>query len=364
VLTYLAQAGYTETIETYLETWGRDLRPEVAVVTYSELFAGRPLTASAVVFADLERLGRGERSLAERVWQELAALPAPPRLLNRPARWLTRVELLDALVKRGLNDFRAVPLRDAPGRVRYPVFVRHRSEHWGALTGLLADRRALERQVARAYLGGSLDERLAVEFCDTAGADGRYRKYSAFVVGDAIVPRHLIFDRHWELKVPRIVDAAAIGEERAYLEANPHAAVLREVAALAGVEYGRFDYGVADGRVQVWEVNTNPVVMMHPQAYAPRHLANQEWFAERIARVFAALARGPQVEYAWSGARPADAPARAPRSPWRRASRSPLARAGLRVAAEVVRPLVVRRLQHAGTRRVEQVLDRQVVEQG
>ena len=35
---------------------------------------------------------------------------------------------------------------------------------------------------------------------------------------------------------------------------------LRRVFAVAGVDYGRVDYGVLDGVPQVWEINLNPTI--------------------------------------------------------------------------------------------------------
>jgi D-alanine-D-alanine ligase-like ATP-grasp enzyme len=29
---------------------------------------------------------------------------------------------------------------------------------------------------------------------------------------------------------------------------------------MAGIEYGRVDYTVHDGRLQIWEINTNPTI--------------------------------------------------------------------------------------------------------
>jgi hypothetical protein len=44
------------------------------------------------------------------------------------------------------------------------------------------------------------------------------------------------------------------------VEDNPHEAWLRRVCELGGVEYGRVDYGMLDGRLQLWEINTNPTI--------------------------------------------------------------------------------------------------------
>ena len=53
-------------------------------------------------------------------------------------------------------------------------------------------------------------------------------------------------------------------EERAYIVGNPHEAQLREIFGIAGVEYGRIDYAIQDGRVQTWEINLHPTIGRGP----------------------------------------------------------------------------------------------------
>ena len=98
------------------------------------------------------------------------------------------------------------------------------------------------------------------EFCHTADEHGVYRKYAAFIVGDAIVPRHLFFRRDWQVKRNQLTDDAFLDEERKYMETNPHERRLREIFAAAQISYGRVDYALLDGEIQVWEINTNPVI--------------------------------------------------------------------------------------------------------
>jgi len=57
-------------------------------------------------------------------------------------------------------------------------------------------------------------------------------------------------------ELPRSV----IEEDRAYAFGNPHKAALTEIFAIAGVEYGRIDYAVKDGRIQTWEINLAPTI--------------------------------------------------------------------------------------------------------
>lgn len=361
MITYLATAAFTDTVSRYLETWGSRISRRLEIVTYEDLFGGAPVNGSAVIFSDLERLSGKRLEHAQTVWTELAVLRPERILLNRPDSVLRREQLLRRLHEIGVNSYDVYPLPDGLRPRRFPVFLRHRDEHWGPLTPLIFDQRTLERELARRALLGGLQQLLVVEFCDTSDANGLYRKYSAFVVGDEIIPRHVVFDRAWAQKTPQLLDEAKLAEELAFLESNPHADALRGLARLAGVDWGRFDYGVLDGRIQVWEINTNPIVMMAPSAYAAGHRPAQEWFAARIGHALETLDRGHTSAYRYAYAPPPRSTKKNPReSRSSRARKSRLMRAALTVAARAIRPIVVRRLDRE---LAQKVFDREVVEE-
>jgi hypothetical protein len=128
-----------------------------------------------------------------------------------------------------------------------------------------------------------------VEFVDTADASGVYRKYGAFVVGERILPRHIFFSLDWMVTMPDLAGPAMIDEERAFMDANPHAGVLREVARVAGIGYGRVDYGLLDGEPQIWEINTNPMIASDISAMHAQRRATHERFVAMLADAFAQL---------------------------------------------------------------------------
>jgi hypothetical protein len=51
-----------------------------------------------------------------------------------------------------------------------------------------------------------------------------------------------------------------VQEELEFVSQNPHHEQLLKIFELAGVEYGRIDYAIKDGRVQTWEINLNPTI--------------------------------------------------------------------------------------------------------
>ncbi len=290
---YLVTRNHRFTMEIYLQSWGRALTPQIRIVCYEQLPCRRRWPAGTYIFSDLERLSPDQRRAAALWWEQLSAASGT-RLLNNPSQVLRRYELLAALAESGRNRFHVWRARDA-GRVdRFPVFLRHERDHKGSLSSLLRNQAELSAAMARVQAQGTLlDELLVVEFCDTVDADGVYRKYSAFIVGGRIVPRHLIFSRGWMLKMPDLIDERKLAEERAYLDVNPHESWLREIFTLARIDYGRIDYSLLDGRPQAWEINTNPTVMLRPHQYDPQHLPQQEGFARDIHAAFDAIDAEP-----------------------------------------------------------------------
>lgn len=292
VIYYLTTAEHRYTMTSYLQTWGRALTDRVRVLPYEALWTAKELPPGSYVFADIDRLSEAARREAKRVWEALQRAGDEFRVLNHPACTMCRLELLRALNERGVNRFAAHHAASGSAPERFPVFLRREDDHLGSVTPLLRTQDEFEAAVSRAASEGGGEVLLVIEFCDTADASGIFRKYSAFVVDGRIVPRHLIFSRDWQVKTPDLLDEDKLREERDFLEANPHEAPLREIAAMARVDYGRIDYALIDDDLQIWEINTNPVVLLPRQAYRPQHLPAQEWFAARILKGLEALDRG------------------------------------------------------------------------
>jgi hypothetical protein len=67
-----------------------------------------------------------------------------------------------------------------------------------------------------------------------------------------------------------LLDDTLLREEQDYLATNPHERQLREIFALARIEYGRIDYSFRGDAMQVWEINTNPIIIgMGPSRQSP-----------------------------------------------------------------------------------------------
>jgi hypothetical protein len=210
--------------------------------------------------------------LAAHAWRQLAA--AGCRVLNDPARVLQRLPLLRALHNAGLNSFRAWSAHDAAAVDRFPVFVRTMAGHRGNLTDLLPDRAMLEEALARLVAEGyPMSDLMVAEYRAAPVRQGLFRKMAACNIGGCIVPVASVHEAHWTAKEGQdgIAGVEGYAEDLALMRANPHAATLRRAFEIARIDYGRADYGVVDGRAEVYEINTNP--MIHPpkgHAFADR----------------------------------------------------------------------------------------------
>lgn len=259
---YLVPSSQAFGMAEYLDFWGEALAPRARIVAYENAVAMTALPAGTWILAAIDQLGADGLRWLEQVETRLQT-SGRARLLNSARHTCTRLALLHRLHECGSNPFRALRATDAAIHdLRFPVFVREEHAHGGALTRLLPDSRALDRTLRRmAWAGWHRDRLLVVEFHDTRDVNGFYRKYAAFIVGDRIVPRSLAHGPHWMLKHSSgEFTRDAIEEERAYVEENPHADALREVARIAGVGWGRVDYALDRGVPVVWEINLNPTI--------------------------------------------------------------------------------------------------------
>jgi hypothetical protein len=265
MLRFLIPRGARYTIDHYLESRGSPLVGEVEVIPYDELGDRERFPAWATIFTGLDQISPPERDAAADLHRQLA--DAGVAALNQPVAGMQRYELLKHLHRTGHNAFDVHRATDLEAVGRFPVFLRDEHLHNGNLTPLLRNHDELRRALTSLMVRGRrLATLLVVEFCDTSDDSGCFRKYSAFRVGDAIIPRYLHAGAHWMLKSEtNEVTDALLEEERDYLCRNPHGSWLEQIFRLANLEYGRIDYGILHGRPQVWEINTNPTLTRNPR---------------------------------------------------------------------------------------------------
>ena len=282
---YFSTAEHTYTMTSFLESWADRLQMQIEVIPYTELIRRKDLKRGVYIFSDIERLSKGQASVLSTIWKQLEAQVPAGLLLNHPARSMGRFELLKYAFEQGINDYDVHWVSDRPYKGKFPLFVREASEHSGNKTPLLYSQAELDAALDKLSKNRSFRRDLMIsEFCDVSDDQGVYRKYAAFRVGDAIVPRHVFFSKKWMQKMAgdRLSDTSIEEEQRNYQEENPHAGPLMEIFKAAGIEYGRIDYGLWNGRVQIWEINTNPWVVTTGHMEHENRRVYHEMFLQNI----------------------------------------------------------------------------------
>lgn len=236
-------------------------RLKLRIMCYEQCWRTPTLPRATYVFTDVERMGYWELELAARLFRVLKR--AGCRVLNDPARALSRVGLLQQFQRAGVNSFGAWRLTERPEELPFPVFLRTNSSHRGVLGDLLYDRQSLETAIARHVADGyPARELIIVEYRAEPVREGLFHKRSMFRLGDVMVPSLGVFDPHWCAKRGKrgIAGEALYERERRALARLEDAPQIEHAFDVAGLEYGRADYSVAAGRIEIYEINTNPQV--------------------------------------------------------------------------------------------------------
>ena len=301
---YLASWSNRMTVDRYLASWGWDQWPKLQPMTYERFLAQRSYRPGVYVFSDLELLSEEVRQHAGRAWDVMRREGGPYILLNQPTRSMRRFELLETLYVEGVNSFRIHRINGDLTRVRFPVFLPICDDHIGSRSELLRSADELAAAIgALRTKGTALDGWIVVEFCDTADSEGFYQKYSAFRIGPHLLARHLLTSRKWCLKYNDDDRPKSVRDEWTYFTTNPHRDQLLEIFDRAHIEFGRIDYGLLNGRIQGWEINTNPML---PAAAIRKELPRlpvHRAFVHQLAEAWSDLDRRVPAHAAYPGER-------------------------------------------------------------
>ena len=121
------------------------------------------------------------------------------------------------------------------------------------------------------------DELLAIEYIDTRGDDGVFRKYRMLTIDGRLYPLHLAASRDWKVHYFSADNRAEFrAQEQAFLE-NPESAIgdgavaaLHRIAAALALDYGGIDFAL-DRNNQVVVFEANPTMAIVPPAAHPDH---------------------------------------------------------------------------------------------
>jgi hypothetical protein len=291
---FLTTRGHEYTVKHLVEgTMGGEKVPPCSVEAYDHFLRRKEVAVGNYIFTDIERLTPWELRVLAESYGVLAG-DGRCRVLNNPARVMTRYELLRNLRVEGINDFDVIRADERRWPEKYPVFVRHEQDHGRPLSvDLWKNREELEAALERARAQGTPLRGLLVVGYAAAPFDGSwFRKFNTFRVGDAVFAHHVVIEDNWVVKYGqqnvKFPEEYKVHEQKFVLE-NWHADALRRAFVIAGIEYGRADFGIIGGRVQVYEINTNPHVSADPGSQNPTRRATVAMATKKLCESLAEL---------------------------------------------------------------------------
>lgn len=262
MLFFVTLTEHSYTVWRFICGYGRRNISFLRPLTYEHLFTSGRLPLGHYIFTDFDRLTHHEVHFAGLMARTLRAHDPAIRILNDPPFVLERYALLKRLHRAGVNDFDVTRLEGGDRPSQYPVFIRCEDDARPPETGLLHSADELEAALARLQAEGMpLKRRIAVGFAAEPAPDGYYRKYGVICIGDRLIPQHVLRSNDWYVKSRGVPHDAAFDEERLrFFHEFPHGDEVRRAMALANMQYGRVDYGIVGGRIQIYEINSNPKV--------------------------------------------------------------------------------------------------------
>lgn len=297
MLRFLTTRGHEYTAKKLVE---REMEgaivPPCAVENYDQFLRRERVPCGVYIFTDIERLTPWEVQVVAEAYGALAG-DGRCQVLNNPALVMSRYELLRNLREEGINDFDVIRADECRWPERYPVFLRHEDDHGRPLsTDLFHNKEALAAGLERARVDGiSLRGVLIVGYA-AEPFDGKwFRKFNTFRVGTEVFAHHVVVEDSWVVKygneTVKLPEEYKVFEQE-FVKGNWNADVLRRVFEMAGIAYGRADWGVVNGKVQVYEINTNPYITADPGGPNPTRRATIAMSTKKLCDGLAALGNG------------------------------------------------------------------------
>lgn len=285
MIVFIVSAEHHYTLEEVVQ---EAAGPKVQIATYDQILGTSEVQLATYVFTDFDRLPISHIRVAAQLYRKMRA--AGLRVLNDPARVLSRFGLLRRLYNSGLNSFNAYRVEDEVLPERWPVFLRTEGDHGAPFSELLHNPAEIEQAINNGIDAGlPLTGMLIVEFAAEPVIPGLYRKLSAFRIGDTYVATNCVHQDHWLVKygTKGIAPPELYEEELRIVRENPFEAAIKPAFEAAGLEYGRIDFGIVDGKVQTYEINSNPNVNFPTEHPSEHRLESFRIFKRNF---FAALA--------------------------------------------------------------------------
>ncbi|WP_119301222.1 hypothetical protein [Dongia deserti] len=259
---------------------------------YDDVFRRKKLPSGTWIFTDHERLSPFELTLAARVAFHLERGGA--RILNHPARVLRRFDLLRTLKAAGINDFSAWRAESSPKPDSFPVFIRNEYDHWLGDPPLIPDQATLQAELAALQRSGyPLVGKLVIEYAGEEVSPGVWQRLQTYHIGGETIAHTNVMDFKWVAKDVKDMKRLEshplfdhfIAKEQEFISKNLYADVLSRAFELAGIDYGRADFAIVNGKPQIYEINTNPYHGDHEALFRtihPRRAAIQKYSEDLV----------------------------------------------------------------------------------
>lgn len=244
----------------------RERSLDIDVLTYDQLLRRKAPFNATHIFTDLDRLPSWRLHQAALHYRALKERGL--RVLNDPARFLGRFGLLRGLCQTGLNDFNVYRVDGLETPSRWPVFLRLEGNHAAPVSGLLRNEQELDEALRLAIDSGAPQSALLIiEYAAEPVQPGIFRKLSVFRVGQRLLGYTCVHEDQWLVKYGKsgVATPELYDEEYSMVAENPYAAAVKPAFDLAGIDYGRVDFGVVGGKPQIYEINSNPHVELRPK---------------------------------------------------------------------------------------------------
>jgi hypothetical protein len=264
------------------------------MISYADLFASDPGPTGTYVLTDFDRLTAWDLQKAAEFYRSYRKKGG--KVLNDPARVRSRQGFLRLLKRQGINMFDAYRVEECEFPKRWPVFLRREGNHGIPISGLLRDQAELTKAIRRAVnFGFPLTTLLIIEYAAEPVRRGLFRKLSVFRVGEQLLGYTCVHDDQWLVKQgkPAIAPLDLYDEEFAFVRDNSFAEAVWPAFRLSAVEYGRMDFGLVDGRPQIYEINTNPELTLVPP---PSPVARRNESTELFRRNYLAAMKAIDTE--------------------------------------------------------------------
>ena len=265
---------------------------DVKCQNYDWLINTKQLPKATYIFTDRERMDLWELRVLSDLYIHLENSGSGYRVVNNPLHMMNRRSLLRSLYVEGVNHFNAYSLTERRMPEKFPVFIRREHDHSYPLTDLLNNQEELDIALEELKNKGEPDDGvLIIEYAAEPIEGTLFRKLAAYRVGDEIIFFNTVHEHSWLVKYGTKNSAtdAMYQEEQEMILSNSYEETIRKVFDIANIEYGRVDFGLVNGKVQIYEINTNPTTVSpkpHPNKIREE---NQRLAWDRYCKALSAL---------------------------------------------------------------------------